>query len=115
MEIYLHLVNFSLGLDACPPLWTQLSLLCEEVLEENGNRRFHLLKDVLVDDLFGDFVASVTSASTARDSSQIGYFSQDFFDFLEDDLRLFAEKALERIEAMPLGLSIILDSVVLTI
>lgn len=38
MEVYLHLVDFCLGLDAHLPLWAQFSLLGEEVLEKNGDR-----------------------------------------------------------------------------
>lgn len=73
-----------------------------------------MLEDVLIDDLLGDLVAGVATGSTACNSSQVGYFIEDFFDFLQDDLGLFAEKSLERTEAMLLGLSVVLDSVVLT-
>ena len=100
VEIDLHLVDFCLGLDAHLSLRAELSLLGEEVLEEDCDRRFHLLKDVFVDDLFSDLVASVTSRATACDSSEVGHLVEDFFDVLEDYLGLFAEESLERTEAV---------------
>ena len=61
MQVHLHLIHFGLGLDAHLSRWAQFALLSEEVAEEDGDGRLHLLEDIFVDDLLGDLVARVTS------------------------------------------------------
>lgn len=72
MQIQLHFIDLGLGLDADFACGPELALLCEEVAEEDGDGRLHLLEDVLVYDLLRDLIAHVASR-TASQATQVAH------------------------------------------
>jgi hypothetical protein len=81
-------------------LWTQLTLLCEQVFEKYHNWRLHLLKNVLIYDFLHIFILhrAQTQTSTARKQFQALNLGQQRFYLLHNLLCLLPEEILTRME-----------------
>ena len=65
MKVDLELIYLSLGLVFVAGLRAKLSSLCEEILEEYGDRRLFLLKNKLIYDLLNHLEADCASSTSA--------------------------------------------------
>ena len=82
MKIYFKLIDFRFALSVDFGLRTEFSLLREQIFEENYNGRLHLLEYVFANDLFCDFIASITDGRTACNPFQQVNSTQNFFDLV---------------------------------
>ena len=62
MQVDLHLINVVSGLLEMSNSGTKFSFLGEEILKEDNNWGLHLFKDILIDNLFCDFVSNTCSS-----------------------------------------------------
>jgi len=76
MQINFNLIYFGFSLNPVADVRSELSFLCEEILEEDDQRRLHLLEDILVNNLFSDFIPNIGSPCSTRHPFERFYFSQ---------------------------------------
>jgi len=88
--------------------------LGKKILEENDDWRLHSLEDILVDNLLSNFVSSIAHSGSTSQSLQYTDSSNNLFDEIDDDLRLFSKSSLQRIHVFMISIVNVLDMSILS-